>query len=214
MVNKPWWSFHPLRIGLFPLPNGLKNVFFQCWSLTAGDPSPGMMILQGRQIPGCLLKVIWMWRFQFSPSFLKLPPTISPPNLLFFGSSFMVSAKKMIMLDECINDQCIYIFKTALNFVDFGHASSWIHCCRMLLLVVPRKLLWEPRRLSTTSCCDLAAQIVKQRIHHVCEFTPPNCILADGFKDFLCSSLFGKWKMIHLTNIFQMGWNHQPVLNF
>lgn len=24
---------------------------------------------------------------------------------------------------------------------------------RMLLLVVPRKLLWEPRRLSTTSCC-------------------------------------------------------------
>ena len=26
---------------------------------------------------------------------------------------------------------------------------------RMLLLVVPRKLLWEPRRLSTTSCCAL-----------------------------------------------------------
>ena len=85
----------------------------------------------------------------------------------------MVSAQEsMIMLDECINDPCIY--KTALNFVDISHASSWIHCYRMLLLVIPRKLLWEPRRLSTTSCCDLAAQIVtvKQRIHHVCEFTP------------------------------------------
>ena len=29
-----------------------------------------------------------------------------------------------------------------------------------------------------------------------------------GFKDFLCSSLFGEDEPI-LTNIFQMGWNHQ-----
>ena len=57
----------------------------------------------------------------------------------------------------------MFSYKTALNFVDIGHASSWIHCCRMLLLVVPRKLLWEPRRLSTTSCCDLAAQIVSTK---------------------------------------------------
>ncbi len=31
-----------------------------------------------------------------------------------------------------------------------------------------------------------------------------------GFKDFLCSPLFGEDEPI-LTNIFQRGWNHQPV---
>ena len=38
-----------------------------------------------------------------------------------------------------------------------------------------------------------------------------NGYLGDGFKYFLCSSLFGE--MIHFDeHIFQMGWNHQPVL--
>ena len=32
----------------------------------------------------------------------------------------------------------------------------------------------------------------------------------DGFKHVLFSPLLGKW--CHLTNIFQMGWNHQPEM--
>ena len=35
-------------------------------------------------------------------------------------------------------------------------------------------------------------------------------ILGGGFKYCLFSLLLGE--MIHLTNIFQMGWNHQPVI--
>ena len=37
-------------------------------------------------------------------------------------------------------------------------------------------------------------------------------ILGGGFKYFLCSPYLGKWS--NLTNIFQMGWNHQPVYIF
>lgn len=47
-----------------------------------------------------------------------------------------------------------YYHQRQMQRIGYGKAVE-LQCptVRMLLLVVPRKLLWEPRRLSSTSCC-------------------------------------------------------------
>ena len=95
---------------------------------------------------------------------------------------------------------CFFSFPDWKNWIlqNWRHKSLWFLQVWLVIMLGTRLGL---------GLIGWAVDPVRRRFH-----VPVNCehLLGGGFKYFLCSPLLGK-KISNFTNIFQMGWNHQPA---